>query len=225
MNLRILFPALLLSLSSLHAGSFGGPAPFRNGSPLPEGTDGRYQLVGTASNVTGIISFAIADGVQTASSADNQWVFFVDGQVLRGSTIANISQGKVAGILDSGIGSIPTNEDGTVDLPIAYIIPGNAASGSFSGKINLNSAVAAMEGNGEISGLPAREDQILLITGDNDTTFFGTINGVLYDIEGATYIPVVIPGSTLGNVDFKFRGTRLSQSTTSSSSTSSSSSN
>lgn len=181
--------------------------------------------MGTASNVTGIISFVIADGVQTSGQTDNQWVFFVDGQILRGSTAANISQGKVTGILDSGIGSIPTEADGTISLPLAYIIPGNAASGSFSGKINLSSSVAAMEGNGEISGLPAREDQILLITGDNDTTFTGTINGVFYSIEGATYIPVIIPGSTLGSVDFKFRGTRLSQSTSSSSSSSSSSSN
>lgn len=223
MNLRILFFSVIVSAASVNAGSFGGPPPFTNGSPLPTGTDGTYQLVASASNVTGLISFRIADGVQTTNKGDNGWVFFVDGQVLTGTTQANISQGKVTGLLDSGVGNLTTNADGTVNLPVSYIIPSNSGSGYFNGKIDLNSPIASIDGNGKITGTVAREDQLLLVTGDDGTYFSGTINGQFVTIQGATYIPLYIPASTLGDVSFKIRGSRLNVTTTSSSDSSSSS--
>lgn len=197
--------AVALCAPSAQAGGFGGPAPFQNGSPLMTGTDGVYQAVGSAKNVVGIISFAIRGGVQTSSANDNNWIFFVDGQILSGQTSANISQEKVAGVLDTTVsGGFPTNEDGTVDLPIAFVVPGNAGAGSFTGKINLNDPVAAFSGEGILSGTPERTDQIVLITEANEAGFGG----------GVEIVPLTIPGSDLGDIKFKLRGTRLSTTTT-----------
>jgi hypothetical protein len=222
---RLAFLSVLgLGLANLQAGGFGGPPPFTNGSPLSSGTDGTYQIVASATNVTGIISFAISNGIQTSSQNGNSWVFFVDGQILSGQSSVNLSNDKVTGILDAGVSGVPVEDDGTVTLPISIVIPGNAASGTFSGSIDLNSPIAAMEGKGLLTGTPARTDQILIITGDENTSFEGFLpDGSFIDITGAVYIPVVIPGSSLGDVEFKFRGSRVSLSATAANNSSSSS--
>lgn len=202
--------AVALCAPSAQAGGFGGPAPFQNGSPLMTGTDGVYQAVASAKNVVGIISFAIRGGVQTSSANDNNWIFFVDGQILSGQTSANISQEKVAGVLDTTVsGGFPTNEDGTVDLPIAFVVPGNAGAGSFTGKINLNDPVAAFSGEGILSGTPERTDQIVLVS---EPTILPSVPPVA--VGGVQIVPLTIPGSDLGDIKFKLRGTRLSTTTT-----------
>lgn len=194
--------ALVAAASALfstgsQAGSFGGPAPFQNGSPLVTGTDGIYQAVATAKNVTGIISFAISNGVQTSTASQNTWNFFVDGQNLTGTTDANISDGEVTGVLGSGYSASLVDGNGTVTLPVVTIIPGNVGSGYFSADINLNSPVAAFKGKGVLTGTPERTDQLLVITE-----------------SGYVVTPITVPASTLDEVDFKVRGTRLSTSAT-----------
>jgi hypothetical protein len=209
----VLSTLVLLAPLVANAGNFFGAGPFRGGSPLPSGTDGVYQAVATAPNVTGLFSWTIRDGVQTTAKENNSWVFFVDGQLLAGTTQANVSEGKVTGILDSGIQSgLPTSGNGTLTPPIVFVIPGNSGGGQFQGKINLKSPVAAFEGDGQIQGTPSRLDQIIYISDvpefiflDGTTTFSPVITE-----------PVVIPGSTLQETKFDFRGTRLTTSTTSS---------
>jgi hypothetical protein len=121
--------------------------------------------------------------------------------------VANVSDGKVAGILDSGIAAgIPTGEDGSLTPPVVFVIPGNAGSGQFQGKINLKSPNASFNGTGKIEGTPLRVDQVIYISDIPDTLF----------VEGGssfspvTVEPVIIPGSALQATEFNFRGTRLS---------------
>lgn len=213
MKASLLLPAVFAAFSyPLHA---FGPAPFRNGSPLPSGTDGFYQAVATAPNVTGLFSWTISGGVQTSGQQNNRWVFFVDGQLLSGTTVANISDSKVAGVLDSGFGNgIPTNEDGTVDLPVAFVIPGNSASGHFEGKINLKSPYGAFNGSGVLQGTPTRIDQLIYIVdlSSFDSASFGPGFNPIFtrpvEIPGTQFDPIT--GSGLPVTEFTFRGTRLS---------------
>jgi hypothetical protein len=194
---------LFATLGPARAGGSFGPGPFRNGSPLVSGTDGVYECVATAKNATGIIRWQINNGAQTAATADNKWIMFVDGEVLSGQTSANISNGKVAGVLDTTVsGSLPTNDDGSISLPIVFVVPGNAGAGSFTGKIDLNSPIAAITGKGILSGTPARTDQIVFIANIPEDGFLG--------FSPVTITPLTIPGSTLGDIKFKLRGSRLS---------------
>jgi len=181
------------------AGSFGGPRPFTGGSPLVTGSDGVYQCVATGKNLTGIITWTIANGVQTSSGGNNNWFFFVDGQSLSGPTTANISDARVNGVLDSSItGAIDPDGDGQITLPLIYIAPGNAATGRFWGKVDFSSQLSAIDGNGELVGTPSRTDQIIIVSGND---------------SGAAAVSVTeftIPGGDLPDTSFKLRGTRLS---------------
>lgn len=213
MNLRSLSAALSLaiSLAAAQAGGFGGPPPFRNGSPLLTGIDGRYQAVASATNVTGIISFAIQNGGQTAGTLENYWIFFVDGNTLTGTPAVNISGGKINGVLDSGISNAL---DGEQESEAIIVIPGNSASGRFNGTIDLNSPVAAFNGKGVITGVPERTDQIVVIR--TSTSPF---------IDPVVIEPIIIPGSSLPETKFKMRGTRLSTTVTNASLSTSGTSN
>jgi hypothetical protein len=196
----------IFSSSIAFAGGFGGPAPFQNESPLPTGTDGTYQCVASGLNATGLITWQINNGVQTSATADNKWIMFVDGQVLSGQTSANISDGKVAGVLDTTVsGALPTADDGTISLPIVFVVPGNAGAGRFNGSIDLKSPVAAIEGSGELRGTPERTDQIVFIQ--------DAIASQIQVIPPTILIrDLTIPGSQLEDLSFKIRGTRLSTS-------------
>lgn len=196
---------LLATIGLAHAGGFGGPPPFSNGSPLQSGTDGVYQAVASAVNLSGIFSFTISNGAQTTTPTNNGWVFFVDGQLLTGLVTAYVSTDKVDGILDSGFGTeLPTDDDGTVPLPLAFVIPGNAAAGSFSGDIDLNSPIVPFSGEGQLEGIPGRVDQIVFITEPQVATEAST--------EAVTVTPITIPGSSFEAVEFTFRGTRVTTS-------------
>jgi hypothetical protein len=212
MKFFLVLPAFILSLTlPAQAGNMFGPAPFRNGSPLVSGTDGIYQAVATAPNLTGLFSWAISGGSQTATAKDNKWIFFVDGQVITGSTVANVSEGKVSGILDSSTQtSLPTSADGTIELPIVFVIPGSAGAGTFQGKINLKSPVAAFNGEGVLQGSPRRVDQVVYI---NDLPDAFILENTTFD--PVVVSPVLIPGSSLKETEFKFSGTRLSTSSSS----------
>jgi hypothetical protein len=196
----------VLTVAAAHAGGSFGPAPFKNGSPLTSGTDGVYQCVATGKNATGIISWAISNGVQTGLTSGNSWTFFVDGQTLGGTTSVNVSDGKVAGILDSGISSSIDSGGGETTLPIITVIPGNSGSGTFRGKIDLNSPVAAIDGKGLLEGVADRDDVLLVVYQETITLPNGTV------IRGDVIVdptPITVPGSTLEKVNFKLRGSRL----------------
>jgi len=200
----LLLPVILvLSMAPLQA---LGPGPFRNGSPLASGTDGVYQAVATAPNVTGLFSWSITQGTQTSGQRNNNWVFFVDGELITGNTVASMSQGKVSGVLDSGLSSgLPTNPDGTVPVPLAFVIPGNAASGFFNGQINLKSPVAAFKGDGLIQGLPERTDLLVYILDLSNFVNFGA-----NPPEPVIDIPLTTGPANLDPTTFQFRGTRVS---------------
>ena len=87
---------LVATISLARAGEFAGPPPFTNDSPLQSGTDGTYQAIISGTNVTGVFSFVISGGLQTSdqSATINSWVFFVDGNIFRGSVVAAISRRK-----------------------------------------------------------------------------------------------------------------------------------
>ena len=163
-------PAALLVLiaASEYLFASAGPPPFRNESPLITGTDGIYQAIATGVNLSGVFSFQISGGIQTASANlnINSWVFFLEGQIIQGTVSAAISEGKVVGILDGGgIPDPPITEDGQLVLPTAFVIPGDAASGKFNGSINYRSPLGAFEGRGVLTGAPARQDQLVTISG------------------------------------------------------------
>ena len=187
---------LIATIGFAHAGGFGGPPPFTGGSPLVSGIDGTYQAVATATNLTGIFGFTIQDGVQTQSSINNSWIFFIDGNILSGSVAANISNDKVAGVLDPGLGTSLSNT-GTSSGADIFVIPGNAAAGFYNGTINLNSPIASFSGTGSLQGTPERTDQIVTVT-------TGSSGGSVDVTE------ITIPGSDFDKTDFTFRGTRLS---------------
>jgi len=209
MKRSIAFLLLAFSAATVHAGSFGGPPPFKNGSPLQSGTDGVYQAVASATNLTGLFSWTISDGVQTGGKTNNGWIFFVDGELLSGTTSANVSEDKVAGVLDAGFSNgIAQSANGTVTLPLIFVVPGNAGAGEFNGKIDLKSPIASFNGAGKLSGTPARVDQIVYVY---DMSKFTSISGAFNPV---TITPVPIPGSSLGTIPFKFRGSRLTVSTT-----------
>lgn len=212
MNLRsaflVLSTTLALSLSA-QAGGFGGPGPFRNGSPLPSGTDGVYSAVANGTNLTGLFYFTLSGGLQTQGSRGNSWVFFVDGQTLRGTTSANVANGKVAGILDSGVSTAVTDDSGSVTLPIIMYIQGNTANGVFQGTMDMNSPTGYFDGKGYISGTPDRVDQIVIINSS----------------AAASVTSVTIPGSSMEQIDFNFRGSRLSISASTATSSNSTTSN
>jgi hypothetical protein len=141
--------------------------------------------------------------MQPATQRNNGWVFFIDGNVVRGSTVANISNGKIAGILDpNGDLSIPQTETGALQLPYATVLSDSMAQGRFSGKIDLKSPTAAFSGTGMMEGMPARSYQLLFI--DEPQIIAGVGATPTLDIT-----PFAIPGSTIPETQFTFRGTRL----------------
>jgi hypothetical protein len=200
---------LIATINLARAGDFAGPPPFTNESPLQSGTDGTYQAIASGRNLTGVFSFVISGGIQTSTQSVtlNSWVFFVDGNVLQGSVSAAISQGRVAGVLNAGTANLPTNEDGSVTLPTAFIIPGNAASGEFSGGIWYNSPLGAISGDGVLSGTPRRVDQLIVII-DPATLPANAI--IDTNFTPVTTIPIIIEGSSFARTEFDFQGTRVS---------------
>jgi hypothetical protein len=182
---------------------------------LQSGTDGTYQAVAEGVNLSGVFSFVIKGGLQTSTSSTviNSWVFFLDGNIVQGPVVAAISQTKVLGILSGGTStstqSLATGSNGTVELPTAFIVPGNAASGEFEGDISLKSPEGAFGGEGTLRGTPGRTDQLVFITEPTAST---VSNGVV--IPGVTntvsVTQIVIPGSAFATTEFDFQGTRVS---------------
>jgi hypothetical protein len=207
---KFIFPLFIIVFIATNSSLLAfGSAPFRNGSPLATGTDGAYQAVATGPNLTGIFSWTIEGGVQPATQRNNVWVFFIDGNVVRGSTVANISNGKIAGILDpNGDLNIPQTETGALILPYATVLSDSMAQGRFSGKIDLKSPTAAFSGTGMMEGMPARSYQLLFIN-EPIPTPAGFIPPVYFDPDTDRLPDFTIAGSTIPETQFTFRGTRL----------------
>ena len=121
---------LALTLLTSQAGSFGGPPPFTNGSPLSSGVDGSYQATARADNLLGIIRFSYSGGNQTTTVAKNTYVFFINGLVFSGETIANISGSSLSGIL----------------APIPFAVP--RLAGEFTGKFDTKTSNYFFKGIG-----------------------------------------------------------------------------
>jgi hypothetical protein len=137
--------AIAATLSSLHAGSFGGPRPFTNGSPLISGVDGSYQANARGTNTTGVIRFAYSGGNQTSSATANSYVIFSEGFIFSGSVAANITGSTITGALEYAA-------QNTFDV---------TGSGYFNAKIDPQSPVYSFKGTGFLQAFIQDPDDFL----------------------------------------------------------------
>jgi len=179
-----------------YAGNFG-PAPFRNGSPLVSGVDGTYQATATDTNIIGIFRFQYSGGSQTSELKKNSWIFFREGQVMRGNVEAAINGSSVSGILaQQAAQSASTNTNATFPL----IITSSTADsvGNFNGKLNLKSPSGAFSGSGVLQSLTSANLTYTIINTDNT----GAIGNQTIEID---------QGGAQGFTNsFQFRGVRTS---------------
>ncbi len=214
--MKAAFSLLVLIATINLARASAGPPPFTNQSPLLSGTDGTYQAVASGVNLTGVFSFVISGGLQTSdqSTTINGWVFFVDGNIFQGSVVAAISQSKVVGILNGGATTLPFETGEPLTLPSAFVVPGNTASGEFSGHIALKSPEGAFGGDGSLEGTPERTDQLVFITDPTVTEVVQTGTTTTTTTSPSTnfqpVFPIVIPGTGIAKTRFEFHGTRVS---------------
>lgn len=125
--------ALIATVGLAHAGGFGGPPPFTNGSPLTSGVDGTYSGNMTASNTIGIIRFVYDGNVQTTSTSDNSYSIFSEGLTFQGEDQVSIQPGSLVGVLDR------ETTRGFIDT---------ACTGDFSASMDENSAYGSFTGKG-----------------------------------------------------------------------------
>ncbi|HEY8899882.1 MAG TPA: hypothetical protein VIM61_05680 [Chthoniobacterales bacterium] len=203
--------ALLAAAAASHAGSFGGPPPFTDMSPLQSGIDGSYQATARGENLTGVIRFAYQNGVQSPNSTANVYSFFVDGNVVTGGVTASITGKDLAGVLGGQDFTVPQSDRGTTELPLVFIVRGNRANGQFSGQMDLEDKMSAFRGKGNITPAPAETNTVVLIqTNSNDNSLVIVDNGSSLNTEDVTVTPFIIPGSAITPTDFTFEGVRTS---------------
>lgn len=205
--------ALYLLLSSFDsiAGNFG-PAPFRNGSPLVSGNDGTYQATARAENVTGIFRFAYSGGSQTGNPSQNNWIFFIGGQIQKGTVQANLSDSNLNGIFDSA-SSASSSSNSTISLPYMVINQNNNSTGAFAGKLQQKSPNGAFSGQGTIQGLPDTPGEVFIIA--EQSTTVATNPPITTTRVDAFTEPFTLTGGDIPITSFKFRGVRTSTSATS----------
>jgi len=200
----VLLSALLVSVSGALAG--GGGGPFSDYSPLQTGIDGTYQATARGANLTGIIKFAYNGGSQTQSPTENNWIFFVGGQIITGSTSAALDDNTVTGILDSqALGSLGGNGDGTIDLPQVIVNNGTSSAGTFEGTIDQNKVGAPFSGEGAVVPSPASTNQIISISGVDITDTNFSIQDITVSTTTITNAAGTIPATA-----FTFSGYRTS---------------
>ena len=195
--------AALFITSVAQAGGLGGPPAFTNLSPLQSGIDGSYQATARGENLTGVIRFAYQGQVQSPIPSANSYVFFVNGSVVSGNVTASITGRELAGILGGENFTIPTNDEGSIDLPVVFVIRGNRANGEFTGNIDLNDRMSYFSGSGQVTSAPAEEVTFIGIDDVESTDF--TQGGVVI-----TQGTIIIPESNVDNTDFTFEGVRTS---------------
>jgi len=160
---------LAFTAATAHAGSFGGPPPFQNGSPLTTGVDGSYQASARGNNLAGVIRFGISGGIQSFGSAalstdtvqrgDNSWAIFYEGKLYNGLTEAEISDSDVTGVLGAP-SSVPAAINNlqtaagiqftTSTFPQSALLQGQNLSGYFTAKLSQNSPTGSFKGSGEV---------------------------------------------------------------------------
>ena len=203
--------SLLAAASASFAGSFGGPGPWSDQSPLQSGIDGSYQATTRGVNLTGVFRFAYENNVQSPNATANQYSFFVDGQVVTGGVTAAINGKNLAGVLGGQDFTVPTNNSGSTELPLVFIVRGNRANGQFEGQINLEDPMAAFNGKGKVTPAPEETNTVILIQTNNfnDAIIVVDSNSTLGS-QDVTVTPFVIPGSSIPPTDFTFEGVRTS---------------
>jgi hypothetical protein len=201
--------ALLAAATASHAGSFGGPPPFTDLSPLQSGIDGSYQATCRGDNLVGVLRFAYQNGVQSGIATANTYSFFVEGQVVSGGVTAAITGKDLSGVLGGQDFTVPTSDDGSTELPLVFIVRGNRANGQFTGQINLEDRMAAFSGKGEISPAPPETNTVILI---QTTASGGLVVGDNVNVQSSdvTVTPFAIPGSAITPSTFAFEGVRTS---------------
>jgi hypothetical protein len=192
---------LLVSLCSLpftaNAGNMFGPAPNRNGSPLVSGVDGTYQATATDTNIIGIFRFQYSGGSQTSDLNKNKWIFFREGQVIKGNVEAAINGSSLSGILgQEAARSASANTNATFPLILTSSTADSA--GSFNGKLNLKSPSGAFNGSG------------VLQSATEDITRYTFVNTNRDGGIESTTIPIINGGGVGFTNNFQFRGVRTS---------------
>lgn len=139
----------VFAVATAHAGSFGGPPPFTNGSPLQSGIDGSYQAAVRGNNLSGVVRFSYSGQVQTSTASTNGWVIFYEGQLYTGRTEASIENNKISGVLSRTTGLISPTTTTTVPDP-SMLITGQNLSGYFNAKLQSNSPTGRFKGSGEL---------------------------------------------------------------------------
>ena len=193
--------ALLAAATASQAGSFGGPPPFTDLSPLQTGIDGSYQATARGTNLTGVFRFAYQNGVQSAIPSGNQYSFFVDGDVVSGGVTASITGKQLAGVMGGQDFSVPTSDSGSTELPLVFIVRGNRANGNFKGQMDLEDRMSYFSGKGSITPAPAETNTVILIQTNSDS---------LNPPPPVVIEPFIIPGSNITPTDFTFEGVRTS---------------
>lgn len=210
MKLPVLLTTLLLAgVGASQAGSFGGPGPFSDQSPLQSGINGSYQATARGTNLTGIIRFAYQNGVQSPIATANTYAFFVNGNTVTGNVTASITGKSLAGVLGGQDFTVPTNDTGATELPLVFIVRGNRASGYFNGKIDLEDSMSAFNGNGAVTGAPNETNTVIVIPDPSTAVISGAQPAV-------TITNFIVPGGSLdpdpdaSQYKFTFEGVRTS---------------
>ena len=154
MKVKQFLLASLFAISTSHAGSFFGPPPFTNGSPLKSGVAGRYQATISGDNLLGIIRFSYGTDGNLSALSSSDYIVFVYGTasdlvirkdisgVITGSTQPVIADNTIAGILET-----PANP--TLTSPNADTC--DITGGEFTASINKKSPFYSFSGNGKLS--------------------------------------------------------------------------
>lgn len=131
---------LALSVITASAGSLFGPPPFTNGSPLPTGVQGSYQASAVGRGIIGIIRFAYGEEGNPSALGNNNYIFFVNGTIVTGTTDAAIMTNNLYGVLNTPNPITPT--------PMLFSF--DSLGGSFTAKINTKSPYYSFKGNGAL---------------------------------------------------------------------------
>lgn len=140
----ILLLTALFAAVSAQAGSFGGPPPFSNGSPLSTGVDGQYSGSIRASNTVGVVRFEFSNNVQSATTnstsnstttfgAANSYTVFSEGLTFTGPLAVSIANTSIAAVMERDDRRGFSN---------------TRATGDFTAKLQQNSPFGSFKGNG-----------------------------------------------------------------------------
>jgi len=130
----------LFTVATAHAGSFGGPPPFTNGSPLVSGVQGSYQATARGNGLFGIIRFSYSSTGVPSLTGKNNYVFFVAGTIVTGTTDAAILTTQLTGVLETPSAVIPPPS-------MSYF---DSLGGYFAGSFDTKSPYYAFSGSGSL---------------------------------------------------------------------------